>query len=225
MFSVTRHPLSTLRGVLAWLTAAFVLLSLAGCDRLDPARLWKEPRELLVDRVEVARDAQQAAVEEFQTAMEKFKAVTNFSGGDLEAQFNTLNKAFTRSEGAAKNITLRVDRVASAANALLDEWQSELDRYHDTSLRQRAEQQLNETRSQAVQLIKAMRQAEEKAKPVLDVFRDQVLFMKHNLNMQAVTSLENQTAAIETDVAALIAEMRQSITEANRFIETLTSGG
>lgn len=194
--------------------------SLGGCG-FSVDQFWKEPRELLVDRVEDARDAQQETVEEFQTTMEKFKNVTSFDGGDLEKQFNTLNSAFERSEKAAINISNRVDKVEYASEALLKEWREELEQYHDESLRQRSQQQYDETSLQSEKLIVAMRRAEVKTKPVLDVFRDQVLFMKHNLNMQAITSLDSQTAEIETNVAGLIQEMEISIAEANQFIEAM----
>jgi hypothetical protein len=193
---------------------------LGGCG-FSVDQFWKEPRELLVDRVEDARDAQQETVEEFQTTMEKFKSVTNFDGGDLEKQFNTLNSAFERSEKAAINISNRVDKVEQASEALLKEWREELQQYHDESLRQRSQRQYDETSVQSEKLIVAMRRAEVKTKPVLDVFRDQVLFMKHNLNMQAITSLDSQTAEIETNVAGLIQEMEISIAEANQFIEAM----
>lgn len=199
----------------------FLLLPVSGCDGLSVDRLWKEPREILVDRVEGARDAQQETVEEFHTALEQFKSVTRFEGGDLEGQFNVLNKAFKRSEAATENIHNRVEQVVVAANRLLEEWREELEQYHDGSLRQRSEAQFDLTRVQANAMIAAMRKAEAKTKPVLDVFRDQVLFLKHNLNMQAITSLERQTAGIETDVASLIEEMEKSIAEANQFIRSM----
>lgn len=195
-------------------------VALTGCG-FSVDQFWKEPRELLIDRVEDARDAQQETVEEFQTTMEKFKGVTHFEGGDLEQQFNTLNSAFQRSEKAAINISNRIDKVEQATDALLEEWRTELEQYHDESLRQRSEQQYTETSFQSEKLIVAMRRAEVKTKPVLDVFRDQVLFMKHNLNMQAITSLDAQTAEIETNVAGLIREMEISIAEANQFIEAM----
>lgn len=188
---------------------------------VNVASLWKEPRDILVDRVEDARDAQEETVEEFKTALEKFKEVTNFSGGDLENQYNTLNKAFESSESSAEDIGKRIDKVTSAANTLLEEWKVELDAYHDASLRQRAQVQFDETRNRADQLISAMRTAESRTKPVLDAFRDQVLYLKHNLNMQAIASLDEETEIIESDVDALVREMEVSISEANAFIDTL----
>lgn len=213
MFHMTR--------ILLFCSLFVLLVPLSGCDGLSVDRLWKEPREILVDRVEDARDAQQETVEEFHTALEQFKSVTQFDGGDLESQFNVLNKAFERSEAATRNIHHRVEQVVTATNRLLEEWRDELAQYHDGSMRQRSERQFDLTRQQADAMIAAMRRAEAKTKPVLDVFRDQVLFLKHNLNMQAITSLEKQTAGIETDVASLIREMEKSIAEANQFIRSM----
>ncbi len=188
-------------------------------------RLWKEPRDILVDRVEAVRDVQQETVQEFRSALEQFKAVTQFKGGDLEKEYETLNAAYERSEDAAQRISKRVDKVVSAANTLLDEWRKELDDYHDPRLRHRAEAQFDQTRRQAEALIAAMRRAEQRTQPVLAAFRDQVLYIKHNLNMKAITSLSDETQKIQSDVGALIQEMERSIAEANVFIAALSKAG
>ena len=182
---------------------------------------YKEPRDVLVNRVETARDVQVETAQEFKSALEQFKQVTHFDGGDLEKKFNTLSVAFERSEDAAEEVGGRVDRVVTATNRLLDEWRKELDDYHDSGIRGRAEQQFDVTRIQAEKLIAAMRKAEQKTEPVLAAFRDQVLFIKHNLNMQAISSLQQETNIIEQDVSALIQEMENSIAEAEQFIQSL----
>jgi len=184
---------------------------------------YAEPRDILISRVEAASDAQQETAEEFKSALEKFKEVTNFDGGDLEKKFNTLSAAYDRSEDAANNVTRRVDRVVNATNNLLDEWRDELAQYHDVSIKRRAEAQFDETRIKAQNLITAMRNAESKTKPVLGALKDQVLFVKHNLNMQAISSLKQETTIIEQDVSALIKEMEASIAEAESFIQSIRS--
>jgi len=183
---------------------------------------YKEPRDILVTRVENASEAQREVAEEFKTALERFKSVTGFDGGDLEKKFNTLNAAFKQSESAAKDVNTRVDAVVDASNRLLEEWRDELDDYHDKNLKQKAELQFDATRTQAEKLIATMRKAEAKIEPVLGAFRDQVLFMKHNLNMQAISSLQQESALVEADVAALIREMEASIAEAEMFVRELT---
>jgi len=182
---------------------------------------YKEPRDILVDRVENARDVQVETAEEFKSALQEFKEVTGFAGGDLEAKFNQLSSAFERSESAAKKVDTRVDKVVGATNRLLKEWRTELDDYHDDNLRRRAETQFDQTRADAEQLIAAMRKAQQKTEPVLSSFRDQMLYMKHNLNMQAISALDETNIEIQDEVASLIRDMEASIAEAEAFIKTM----
>ncbi len=180
-----------------------------------------EPRDLLVNRVEAARDVQADSANEFKSALEEFKSVTNFSGGDIEAKYNSLNATFVRSEAAAEKVSNRVNRVEAAANKLLAQWRDELDDYHDASIRRNAEAQFDQTRLQAEKLLAALRAVEQKIEPVLGAFRDQVLFLKHNLNMQAISSLQQTSSEIEQDVTALINEMEAAIAQAEEFIQSM----
>ncbi len=212
-------------GLALSLVAAYQLLSPngVGADWGVPSidTFYKEPRDVLVSRVEAASDAQQETAEEFRSALEQFKSVTQFQGGDLEKKYNTLNAAFEDSESAAQNVSARIGRVVTATNRLLSEWKDELNQYHDPAIKRRAEQQFDKTRAQSEKLIAAMRKAESKTEPVLGAFRDQVLFLKHNLNMQAISSLRQESATIEQDVTLLIQEMEASIAEAESFISEL----
>ena len=67
----------------------------------------------------------------------------------------------------------------------------------------------------------AMHRAEAKIEPVLTPLRDQVLFLKHNLNAQAIASLQSELGRVEGDVSALIREMEAAIREADAFIVRL----
>ena len=201
------------------LVAAIYLIT--GDTGASLSALWKEPREILVDRVEDARDAQADAADEFRDALTEFKAVVEVRGGDLEKRYNTLNKAYERSQASADNIGSRIDRVVGATNRLLEEWREELGAYNDASLRARAETQFDETRVQAERLIATMRASEASMTPVLNAFRDQVLYLKHNLNLAAISALEGEAQTIETDVDALIAEMQRAIDEADAFIRIM----
>ena len=187
--------------------------------------LWKEPRDVLVERVEEARDSQHAGAEEFQDALEEFKTVVDLPESDLERQYAKLNKAHKRSQAAADKISTRIDRVVKASNRLLDEWRSELDGYSDPALRRIAEQQFDQTRGQATHLISSMRQIEDRMQPVLASFQDQVLYLKHNLNLSAIAALEGEATVIESNVDVLIADMNRSIAEADAFIASMLEQG
>jgi hypothetical protein len=66
-----------------------------------------------------------------------------------------------------------------------------------------------------------MRKAEKTMFPVLDVLRDQVLFLKHNLNARAVASIRTELATVRRDVDSLIRQMESSIREADQFISQM----
>ena len=213
-----------LPAVLFLLFGGSVLLS--GCQRAyygTMEALGHPKRELLVDRVASARDSQTEAKEQFESALEQFSSVLNFSGGELEEKYKQLNAEFERSETKAKKVKKRIGDVENVAEALFDEWTSELEDYSSDKLRRASERKLEQTRKRYTQLINAMHRAEEKTGPVLSAFRDQVLFLKHNLNARAIASLHDELANVEAEIGSLIKEMEVSIAEADKFISAMAA--
>jgi hypothetical protein len=184
-------------------------------------KLGYPKRDLMVNRVESARDAQQDAKEEFESALEKFRTVVNFEGGALEKKYDELKTAYDRSEARAESVSERIQSVEDVAKALFEEWESELDQYSSSSLRRSSAAKLQQTKRQYTQLISAMKRAEKKMDPVLAAFKDQVLYLKHNLNAKAIASLQTELVSVQSDVDALIREMNASIKEANTFISAM----
>ena len=184
-------------------------------------KLGYPKRDMLVDRVQNARDAQQEAKEQFESALEEFSAVVHFQGGQLETTYKKLNAELERSKSKAKAVGNRIKEVERVAEALFKEWERELDQYTNEQLRANSEETLGRTRQRYARMIAAMQSAEMKIGPVLSAFADQVLFLKHNLNAQALASLQSELIAVETDIAGLIKEMETSIAEANTFIESM----
>ena len=180
-----------------------------------------EKRDVLVDRVEEARDSQTEAKEQFTSALDRYRSVVRVEGGDLEEMYDRLAAELERSESRAQSVQERVASVASVAEDLFDEWEDETAQYSDPNLRRQSQRLLNDTRGDYRRLIAAMQRAENAMDPVLTLFRDQVLFLRHNLNARAIGSLETELDDIERATASLIAEMERSIAEASRFIDAL----
>lgn len=177
-----------------------------------------EKREILVTRVKNAREAQEEAKEQFRSALEQFSALVAYDGGELEDTYNKLQRELDRSEAKAEAVHKRIEAVDDVAGALFEEWEKELDEYANDRLRADSERKLADTRRRYDQLMTAMRRAEAKIEPVLVPLRDNVLYLKHNLNAQAVASLERELVSVQTDVGSLIAEMEAAIAEADAFI-------
>ena len=180
-----------------------------------------EKRDILVDRVEEARDSQTDAKEQFTSALDRYRSVVNVDGGDLEQIYDRLATEFERSEARAQAVGDRVAAVESVAEDLFAEWEDEIGQYSDADLRRQSQRLLTDTRADYRRLIAAMRRADAAMEPVLTLFRDQVLYLRHNLNARAIGSSETELADIERATARLIQEMERSIAEASRFIDAL----
>ena len=200
-------------------------LAICGCQSAYYGTLEKfgiHKRDILVDRVADARDAQDAAKAQFADALEEFSSVAGFDGGDLEAHYTTMKRAYEKSLSRANAVRGRIQDVERVAKALFKEWQAELGDYSSDTLRRSSEVQLERTQQRYTVLISAMKRAEAKIDPVLEAFEDQVLFLKHNLNAKAIASLQNELTAVENDIAELIREMEASMSEADAFIQAMT---
>ncbi|SHE23717.1 DUF2959 domain-containing protein [methanotrophic endosymbiont of Bathymodiolus puteoserpentis (Logatchev)] len=205
-------------------TLALVALSLPACSSMYYSGLEKigiPKRDIMVHRVEKARDTQQDAKEQFKTTLEQFSAVTQFKGGDLEAVYNKLNSEYEASKDEAAAVSKRIADIEDVSAALFAEWKDEADEFSSAALRRNSLHKLAATKQQYDKLISAMHRAEAKMPPVLAVFKDQVLILKHSLNAQAIASLKNDLASVESDVNTLIKAMNQSISEADDFIKTM----
>ncbi len=209
---------------LTLLACACAALVLAGCSTAYYGAMEKigiPKRSILVDRVEAARGAQQEAKQQFASALEQFLAVTKVPATELQATYGRLNDEFKRSEARAKEVRDRLDAIDDVARALFAEWNTELAQYSNASLRDQSARQLDATRRRYSDLMRVMHAAADRMDPVLATFRDQVLFLKHNPNAQAVAALGDTTRGLQQDITRLIADMEKSIREADAFLATM----
>jgi DUF2959 family protein len=213
-----------LRNVSGLLLFGSALLVLSGCQTAYFNAMEKfgyHKRDILVSRVEDARDAQHEAKDQFKSALVRFSELTGFKGGDLEEKYQQLNAEYESSQAKSDLVSSRITAVEDVAEALFEEWEDELNQYSNDGLRRSSRQQLEQTHRRYRQMILAMQKAEKKIAPVLAAFYDQVLFLKHNLNAQAIASLREELTSVETDINALIKEMESSIREADSFISAM----
>ena len=122
---------------------------------------------------------------------------------------------------AAEDVRGRIDGIENVADALFDEWQEEIDQFTNAKLKSQSQGQLRQTQRRYNSVIKAMHKAESRMQPVLDALKDNVLFLKHNLNAQAIGALQGEYQSIKNDVELLIGEMNKAIEQSNAFIAQL----
>jgi hypothetical protein len=211
------------------LTGLTALAGLAGSCRSAYYGLWEklgvEKREIMVDRVEDAREAQSDAKDQFVSALDRFRTVVEIEPSELESVYEDLADELESSEERASAVQSRVASVEEVAADLFEEWEAELDEYKDPDLARSSAELLEKTRDQYDGLITAMRKASDSMTPVLETFRDQVRFLKHNLNAEAIASLQGELGSIESSTAALVRDMEAAIAEADAFIAGMRKEG
>ncbi|MCZ6673734.1 MAG: DUF2959 domain-containing protein [Verrucomicrobia bacterium] len=201
-----------------------VTLLVWGCQTVyydTMERMGIHKREILVDRVEAAQKSQEEAKEQFADVLEAFRATVKVDGGKLQETYDRLKAEFDESVSRADVVRTRIKDVKNVADALFDEWESELGQYTSESLRNSSKEQLEITRGEYGKLLTAMQTAESKMNPVLTVFNDQVLFLKHNLNARAIASIQQEVTNMEREVGNLIEDMNLAIAEAEAFVKQL----
>lgn len=200
------------------------LFILTGCQSAYYSAMEKvgyHKRDIMVNRVEEARDAQQDAQQEFTSALEALSALTNFDGGELESVYKDINSKYESSESAAQDVRDNISAIEDVSDALFDEWQQELDLYTNKNLRRASEQKMKETKSSYSKMLRAMKMAEQKMTPVLNTLRDNTLYLKHNLNASAIGSLKGEFSNLERDIQYAIRQMNSAIAESDAFLKKL----
>jgi hypothetical protein len=206
------------------LVLASLVFTLAACNTVYYAaweKLGYEKRDLLKSAVKTARGAQKETGEEFQDALTQLQKLTGYRGGNLESAYNCFKGEYEDCEAQATAVRSEIREVDTVARDLFREWEREIRQYENASLAADSRRKLADTRSRFEQLSSSLHAAESTMEPVLRQFRDQVLYLKHNLNAAAVGSLRGKADNIQGDIQRLLAQMNRSIAEADRFIQTL----
>lgn len=209
--------------------AAFVLLfglvaGAPGCSSVyykGWELLGKEKRDLLRSAFVEMVDDQKDAGETFKSALERVKALTQFDGGELEREYEELKTSYEDAESSAASIDARIAEIEDVSGDLFEEWEREIAQISTPSLAQSSREKLRQSQARYETAHRSMVAARSKMTPVLAVLNDHVLYLKHNLNAQAIGALTGSMGGVEADVAALQSSLDASIREAQSFLATI----
>jgi hypothetical protein len=205
--------------------ALLLLAGLCGCSSLyykAQEKLGNAKRDILVKRVREGRQDQERAKQQIRTTLEAFQQLTGFQGGDLEKVYKKLDGEYQDAEKQARELREQIASIEQVAADMFREWEAEIASMKNAQFRAQSRTMLRDTRTRYAALIAKMKQSEAKMGPVLTVFRDQVLFLKHNLNARAIQSLKTTSVELDARVGALVKDIDASIQEADAFIAGMT---
>ena len=202
-------------------------VALTACGQLYykvQEKIGNEKRDILVDRIKKGREDQEKAKEQYKNTLEAFQAATGFKGGRTEEVYKKLKKEYDEAADRTKKVSDRIDSIEQVSGDMFSEWEKELSGMGNADLRAKSNGLLKATRRRYTDLIRKMKVVEAKAKPVLKAFEDQVLYVKHNLNSEAIISLKTNVVKMDADVQTLIRDIEIATKEADAFIASLPQG-
>ncbi len=215
----------TKKKLAALLAGAFIASVLLSACQTTYYAMWekmgKEKRHLLRDQVENSRNDQEKASESFKDALTRLKEIYALEGGDLEKMYNRLSDDYDNCQQRSEIIDDRIEKIQRIASDLFTEWRQEIDQIQNPSFRSQSTRKLKATQSRFARLESSLLTARKRMNPVLANLKDYVLYLKHNLNAQAIGSLKGEAASIETDVGRLIRDIQNSVKEADAFLKEL----
>lgn len=183
--------------------------------------LGTERREMLRSELLAMVDDQESAREAFTDSLSQVKGLTNFQGGQLEREYERLKGSYEDSEAAADQIDSRISDIEHVAEAMFEEWNTELAAMQAKRLKEQSRETFRVTRERYDAMHLSLVASRDGMRKVLRYFHDHVLFLKHNLNAQAMGSLGESMQEIEVSIDELKVGIESAIQEAQGFLKTL----
>jgi len=203
---------------------AVIISFLVGCSSMYYAGMEKvgvHKRDIMVDRVKDVQESQEEAQKEFKSALEHFGTLVSIKDTELKKAYERFNDEYEDAKEAAEEVSENIDKLEDVSLALFKEWQEEIKQYTNTQLKRRSQKQFRETKRRYEKMMRSMRRAEKSMEPILATFHDNVLFLKHSLNAQAIGALAGEFKSLKANIKTLIAQMNASIKESDAFIKEL----
>lgn len=197
----------------------------AGCTSLYNATMENvfgyEKRELFKKSVTALQNDQKDAQKEFKDALTRIKELYAFQGGELESVYEKVKTSYERCTSEANDVHARIENMEDLAKAMFTEWEKEIQQYSNANLAATSREQLRLTKDRYAQLSRTVREAEATMQPVLRQLKDNVLFLKHNLNASAIGALQGEASGIQKQIEQLLTQMNTAIAASDSFIQTL----
>lgn len=206
------------------LLALAVLPAFAGCRTVYYTAMEKvgfEKRDLLRRAVKAARGEQQDAGKQYQDALQQLQAIYGRSGSNLEKAYDKLKAEYESCAADTKAVQGRIKEMDRVASDLFREWEGEIRQMDDATLSSSSRDKLAQTKTNFANVSSALHRSYEAMPPVLKKLQDHVLYLKHNLNAEALGSLRGRAQEIEGDIQSLLTRMNAAIAEADGFVKTL----
>lgn len=198
-----------------------ILLSMAvGCQTAY-YKAWEmlgqEKRDLLKSKVESVADKQEDTEEHLKDVLSRLREKYDFKAGKLESLYDQMNGDYQSAVDKQEELKSRIKSLRQIASDLFVEWKSEANQIKNSNYRQDSLRKLSQTKKGFARLSDKLKVSEDRLQRVMVVFKDQVLYLKHNLNAKSLSVFDREFKKIAVEIEQLIATISQSLNATNEY--------
>ena len=206
------------------IVAVLVLASLPGCSYVNNLIKGKSgPADVddLVASVEKVNKELDRSKASMLSAVQGLQAITapDFQGDAAKAH-KDLVKIVETSEDQAEELRDSIEEMQAAAIPVFDQWTKDLEAYSNPEMRQRSQARLAAARERYDAVVAAVEPLLVEYESINQSLRDHVLFLKHDMNPAALTTIQDDVRSVAKDAASLDGRFNSGRAAAMAYIES-----
>jgi chromosome segregation ATPase len=189
-----------------------------------PARAQDEGVKQVEQLIKKSGSTVQAIAEtkmQLQKTMDVYNALLSDDAKNMKSNYKKLQSEMESTEKKRGDIKLRADEMNSEATNLFKTWADSTAAIENTDLRKRSEERLAKTKASFAEIGTVGQKAVDIYGPLMKTLQDQVTYLGHDLNAQAIQSLKQDAAKVNEKAQALMKSIDDTISVTNKNINDL----
>lgn len=200
-----------------------VLVGLTLCPALA-AQAQDEGVKRVEQLVKSAGSTVQAMSEaklQFLKTIDVYNAILAEGAKDRKKLYKKLQSDMESTEEKRAEVGRKADQMKLEAGIVFKSWADSTVGIENPDLKKRSEERLEKTKDRCAEIQSAGRSAVEVYAPVMKALQDQVTYLGHDLNAEAVASLKPDAAKVNAQAQELAKRVDEAIGIANTNINAL----
>lgn len=205
-------------------TICFSFIVLSSCSTIYYnfwETLGREKRDLLKSEMLSADSSHTEVKEELEDSLHRIRSEYDFKEGSLEKTYDSLSADYEDISSRSNELSDNIDKSEDIANDLFSEWRKEALSLNKRKYRKDSLTKLKKTKISFNDTLSSMRHVEKNMRKILKQYKDQVTYIKHNLNAKVIGSLQLEMKSISSEMEKLIVQIDRSKSKAKKFISKL----
>jgi hypothetical protein len=158
---------------------------------------------------------------QFTKTVDVYNSIFADDAQDRKSLYKKLQGEMETTEKRRAEVAKRADEMKLEADLVFKSWADSAGAISSPDLKKRSEERLTKTKARFAEIEAAGQKAREAYAPIMKTLQDQVTYLGHDLNAEAVSSLKPDAAKVNAQAQDLGKKVDDMIAVANKNITAL----